>query len=303
MLETNRENDMSDGFNTYEKLLKDTKGHKKTIPTTNPTESTESNNMEKGQEKLAEDALNYIVKCMVMAGCSQVAIHRTLLHYNYLKRTVPEKEILVRMNAFLSEKKKGGLSLTDEIADYIQTTEGAFSLKDVGEMIGAGSDKVIKNKISAIMCRFIKDGTCERVGKKNGVFRKIDTDLEVLDFVNVDEKEVDIWLPFGLHNMVTILPGNIILISGERNAGKTALLLNLIRYNMQKFDVHYFNSEMGALEMKMRLKNFDDICLSDWKFSAYNRTHDFADVIIPGEGNLNLVDFLEASDEFYRIGG
>jgi hypothetical protein len=123
-----------------------------------------------------------------------------------------------------------------------------------------------------------------------------------MDYRNASDNPVNIWFPFAIHDRVKIMPGNIIQINGEKNSGKTAFLLNIARYNMKNWKVHYFNSEMGAAELKMRLNLFDNLTLSDWTMNAYERSGDFADVIFPGEGNLNIIDFLEIHDEFFRAG-
>ncbi len=123
-----------------------------------------------------------------------------------------------------------------------------------------------------------------------------------MDFVNAEDKFLPLWLPMGIHKMVGIMPGNIIMVAGEPNAGKTAVMLNIIKSNMNKFNVHYFNSEMGAGELKGRLKKFDDLGLKQWNYNAYSRDTDFADVIFTGEKSLNIIDFLEIHDDFYAVG-
>jgi hypothetical protein len=70
---------------------------------------------------------------------------------------------------------------------------------------------------------------------------------------------------------------------------------------MNKFKVHYFNSEMGSGELNKRLSKFDNIDLQDWKFKAYERAGQFQDVIKSGEGNINVIDFLEIYEDFYAI--
>jgi len=49
-----------------------------------------------------------------------------------------------------------------------------------------------------------------------------------------------------IERWVKTLPKNIIILAGEANAGKTALLLNFCSMNMGKFKINYFSSEMGA---------------------------------------------------------
>jgi len=79
-------------------------------------------------------------------------------------------------------------------------------------------------------------------------------------------------------------------------------MLNMVKENMGRFNVNYFNSEMSAGELKVRLNKFDYIDIDQWDFNAYARASDFHDVIKPGPENLNIIDFLECHDEFFRMG-
>jgi len=102
--------------------------------------------------------------------------------------------------------------------------------------------------------------------------------------------------------MVKIMPGNVIVVAGAKDAGKTAFLLNIAADNLAKFDVHYFNSEMGTGELKARLELFDDIPFKEWrKVNFYERDENFHDVIVSGEGNLNIIDFLEIYEDFWIV--
>ena len=59
------------------------------------------------------------------------------------------------------------------------------------------------------------------------------------------------------------MPGNIIVVAGEQNAGKTAFLLNFVRLNMTRHEMFYYSSEMGASEMRKRLEKDARCVLSD----------------------------------------
>ena len=109
-------------------------------------------------------------------------------------------------------------------------------------------------------------------------------------------------MPFELSDLVEIYEGNVIIFAGVPNTGKTSLALNVIKENRNRFDVHYFNSEMGGAELKKRLDLFPDIGIGDWNFKAYSRAEKFADVVRPGANYLNIIDFLEVYDEFYIVG-
>jgi len=100
------------------------------------------------------------------------------------------------------------------------------------------------------------------------------------------------------------MAGNIIQVNGEKNSGKTALLLNIAKANMTNWNVHYFNSEMDAGELRLRLSKFRHYESMDmWdEVNFYSRSGGFGDVIFSGEGNLNIIDFLEIHNEFYKAG-
>jgi len=152
--------------------------------------------------------------------------------------------------------------------------------------------------------KFIKDGVIEKYGDKRGWYQTRKTDLQEMDFINADEKPIKLWMPFDIDLKVNFYPGNIIIIAGTWNAGKTAVVLNMIVNNRYQHNIHYFNSEMSASELRIRLKKFEPegVSIEDWNFKAYHRAERFADVIFPGPGNLNIIDFLEIHDEFYVMG-
>ncbi len=149
----------------------------------------------------------------------------------------------------------------------------------------------------------IKDNIIKTAGKKHGHYKLVESDLKQMNFVDAPGTPIsNFWLPMNIHQMVKIFPGNIIQINGEKNSGKTAFVLNIIKGNMHQHRCVYFNSEMGEDELRTRLALDKNLSVSSWNFAAYERSGDFSDVIIPGEGNINIIDFLEIHDEFYKMG-
>ncbi|MFC1992057.1 DnaB-like helicase C-terminal domain-containing protein, partial [Chloroflexota bacterium] len=65
-----------------------------------------------------------------------------------------------------------------------------------------------------------------------------------------------------------IYPGNIIVVAGSPNSGKTGILLDFIYRNQANFPIYYFCSEMGTDELADRLLSFEGIDLDDWTFEA-----------------------------------
>jgi len=69
---------------------------------------------------------------------------------------------------------------------------------------------------------------------------------------------------------------------------------------MDRFDIHYFSSEMADEEMRIRLDLYKEMDIDDWNFSAYDRVRDFADVIVPDA--INIIDYIEMTDDFHLAG-
>ena len=193
-------------------------------------------------------------------------------------------------------------SFRDKLIEWVNLAPGEFSAFDIDREFNILSPKNRTIRTYALE-GMIRMNLLERPSKRRGSYRPVRSDLTRMDYINADDTGVDIWMPFNLHEVVKIMPGNIIQINGEKNSGKTGLCFSFIKGNMQKFKVHYFNSEMGEGELKVRLGLDKTISLSTWTFDAYERSGDFGDVIFPGEGNINIIDFLECTDgEFYRMG-
>ena len=191
---------------------------------------------------------------------------------------------------------KADLKREEILQNFIDSAPGAFCItqiaKDKYEQLAYIQDCEI----------MIAMGRLNRFGNKRGWYIPVNLDMEKMDFINADDEPLDIWLPFGLSEKVELYDDNVVIIAGAPNSGKTTLTMNIIKENQSRFDVHYFNSEMSAGELKVRLSKFDHMGLDQWDFKAYARAGDFHDVVRPGKGNLNIIDFLEVHDDFFMVG-
>jgi hypothetical protein len=142
----------------------------------------------------------------------------------------------------------------------------------------------------------------ERVGKEDGMFRRIENDEQRLDIRQKTNGERKLSMPFNLQEKVKILPKNIITIGGTPDGGKTAFLLNVASMNRDSQNVFYFTSEMGLNELQERI-DLMGIKREEWqsKITTIERSSNFSDVIRPDA--LNIIDFLELSgDDYLRVG-
>jgi len=179
---------------------------------------------------------------------------------------------------------------------FLEIGKGWFSVQDVS------ADKSTQFIYLEKFEKLVDMGHAERHPTMRGRYRRRESELVEMDYKNVEANPVDIWLPFELSDMVEIYPGNILMLAGGKSCGKTAVMLNLIYENMRNWDVDYFNSEMGAQEMRKRLELFPYATIDMWKFKAYQRSVHFGDAIKGGTNKLILIDFLEVHDEFYAVG-
>jgi len=190
--------------------------------------------------------------------------------------------------------------LEKKIKEWVTAGEGDFSTGDIDrefDLIEA-DEKAFRYKVLELMVSF---GHIQRVGTRRGWYRRVDRSLNIIDWRGADTKEFDIKLPFSLHEQVRIFPKSLIVISGEKNTGKTAFSLNLVKLNQNRgLPIYYFSSEMLGPEMKVRLQAFKDVPEADWNFTPAHRTENFADVIQPDA--INIIDFFEIHDKFWLVG-
>jgi hypothetical protein len=147
------------------------------------------------------------------------------------------------------------------------------------------------------------NGPLEKVDGRARTFTFLEEDIEFMDLTETTGAASEIWLPFGISDMMNVYDGNIIAVAGEPNSGKSALLLNIVKENMDNFNtVRYLNSEMGPAQLKDRLLKWGDKWpQEDWRFESVSRASRFEKVIKTGEGNLNIIDYMEMVDSFYEI--
>ena len=197
-------------------------------------------------------------------------------------------------------KAGAGTNIPDRIADFVLVTQGYFSVTECDKecQIVTVRDKANRRQV---LHRLVQKKILEKHPEKNGLFRKLISEAPAIEWVQADISNVyRMKFPFELEKYVLLYPKNIVVWAGCGNQGKTAAMLDTIRLNMNQFKIHYFNSEMGAEELKVRLSLFDNVAENEWIFDPRERSFNFAEVIYPDD--LNIIDYLELSEgNFYKI--
>lgn len=242
----------------------------------------------------------HVANCLVKGGMTHDNITQVLeILANNCQPPFPEKEIPLKIESAIKRSERREHTLSDEVLEYALSTTGNFMSTDVYNCLQLSTRDEKKN-VSIILKRLCEKRIIERYGNKNGHFRRVENDMEAIDIIDEIPKGIDIKLPFNLHKLVKLLPKNIIVFAGASDAGKTAWLLNIVKDNIDKFKIKYFSSEMGAIELASRLQGFEDLDKRKLKGVFWERSCDFQDVIDPD--GINIIDFLEIHDEFYKVG-
>ncbi len=190
-------------------------------------------------------------------------------------------------------------SLAKRIEDWVVDTRGWFSTDEMDREIGITEDQA-KNNRRQKLHRLREQGIIEQHQRINKQFRYINKQAVRLDYKNGNSASpLPIKWPLGIEEYVNIYPGNIVVVAGSPNAGKTAFLLNSIYKNQGAFPIYYFCSEMGVEELRARLDMFEGMDIDDWKFESYYRISEFADVIVPD--CINIIDYMEMTTDLYQI--
>ena len=193
--------------------------------------------------------------------------------------------------------------LTQEIVEeWVREASGLFTKRDIWEDldIGPGPNR---DYLRTVLKRLRDAKLIAYVDGRHGAYRLLDVELERMSLARANPKNVlPIKWPFELERYVKIFRKNIAVLFGSKDAGKTAFLLNLMRLNMDKFPIRYLNTDMGEEELRVRVEKFEDVTIEQW--DKYIEMYEKA-IVLPEHMNpdaINIVDFLEIHDEFYKIG-
>jgi hypothetical protein len=199
--------------------------------------------------------------------------------------------------------------LKSALKTWILMDKRTFRIQDVYNDLDIRNRQQKKN-VSTYLQRFCDDGLIERLNGQRGVFSYKESSFSLINYIDLVNTTTDtiVSLPLGLPSLgIQVLPGNIIVVAGESNSGKTSILLNIAHDNLKTLSktgqhdtIKYFSSEMGPQELHTRVKAFGKPMKLWSGMQAIERTGNFHQVIDPD--GLNIIDFMEVHNEFYMVG-
>lgn len=227
---------------------------------------------------------------------------------------IPKKTVSA-VNKILSDRQKesaarkaSGNDIIDRAKEILEGVEGKFHINDIYRDAGAYT-AAEKRAIRAYLNRLATDGHIQRDRGVSGRFYASDSELEYMDWESSEADKSNIWLPLGISDMVDIMPGNIIVLAGQGNAGKSTMVKRIALENLRRgMDVYLFNSEAHEVEFhNSLLRDFgrakvDEFIKykNDGRFKVVSRSGGFDEVIRPHA--LNIIDFLEIHTDFAEAG-
>lgn len=257
------------------------------------------------EEGRRDNDLFHTANCLVKGGMEKEAI------FDVLKRIIvswgesPDKKwIETKIKSAFERADRKERNLAAEVLDFVSVTSGYFSVTSCYTLLQVVT-KQDRTTVRVSLNRLKDKGIIEKHPTQDGIYRRLEKDFE---FINFDENEPDeveypVKLPLGLNDIAEVSQGNIILVAGEFNAGKTAFLLNVLKMNKGKLPIRYISSEMKKSEFKKRFASFC-LPLSFWVQDSMTeyiiKSYDFHTCIKPDA--LNIIDYMEFRDSDYTKG-
>lgn len=245
--------------------------------------------------------LFHVANMLIKGGAEKEEAYKILeILANSCVPPFPQSEVAAKVASAIARAERRERNISKEVREWTLLIDSKFNVKDCYNEL-----KIVKKEematVRVVLNALQKEGIIEKTQDGRGFYQPVKkADESVIDIFAADNRAIPVKFPLDVHDLVKIMPKNIIILAGEVNAGKSAYLLNLAAMNMRKFETVYFSSEMGGAELRERLQNFD-FPLENWRDVKFiERASDFSSAIRPD--GLNIIDFLEIHDEFYRVG-
>ena len=209
--------------------------------------------------------------------------------------------------------------LSDKLIEYLQSAMGRnVNLRDIRAFLkiepGSKDDQNLRTQMSTIM---ITRKIVKPSGLNDGNYKVI-VPVEPVRWWNgeITEDPLNFRFPrcyedetsFGIEDLVEVFAGDMVLISGASNYGKTAVALSIMGENLALLSAVLMGSEYTASDgkispkFKRRMKRMQWV---EWmidgipRFTLLPVGSDYEDYIEPDK--LNVIDWISLPGEYYLI--
>ena len=250
------------------------------------------------KEAIMEDKI--LIEALLRAGISQTDIAEMLAETSSNSHLEAKLDLLHKLASTSKES-----NTTDATKSWVEQQDGWFDANQLDKELGLITPQQKSNRRKVIM-RLKEQGVVEANRSQSGKYRFINTEVDKIDWQNADASQrLNVKWAFPIHELCYLVPGNIVVVAGSSDSGKTALLLDFTARNLYDYNINYFSSEMGEVELKGRIDLFEQAGITpvcDWaEVNFMERSRDFADVVEPNK--INIIDYLEMNDNFFAVGG
>ncbi len=177
------------------------------------------------------------------------------------------------------------------------------------------------DNIRSIMFDLAFEKLVKPSGKRDGVFKVI-KQVESVKVFGIENntgefglmfpRDFDTGMEIGVAEHLVIRPGDLMLLAGVSNFGKTALSVNFLAENIDKHQCSLLGNEFTTLDNKPTPRFLNRLKVADWvqwadeagndKFELLPVREDFEEHV--RDGKVNIIDWINiSSGEHYLISG
>ena len=203
--------------------------------------------------------------------------------------------------------------------DPLQGREVALDTirRDLGIDMGSKSWDGVRN----IMFRLAEQRIVKPSGKRDGIYKVITqvVPVKVFGAKHKNEpfalrfpKDYNTGMELEIANHIVLRAGDLILIAGASNYGKTALAINFLAENIDQYSCVLMGNEYTGMDGKVTPRLINRLEAMDWvewvdefggdKFTLLPVQADFAEYV--QKDKINIIDWIDIdTGEHYLIGG
>jgi len=220
------------------------------------------------------------------------------------------------MTEFVDQRVKDGAfqKITKLVHDWVELHAGEkFSLDQICRDLQI-RERDNRKSVAIVLNRLRDQQKLEKVSNyREALYRPIDNTIKSINWVDASMDDVlDIRWPYGIEDdsqfgfdgKVRVSPGDIIVVAGVSNMGKTCLCHNFLWENMDNHACTLMGNEYTASKFKRRVSRMTwhnpiDVTGKP-KFELIERRENWKDIIRPD--NINIIDWLNLGENWYEIG-